>query len=160
MSDLVISGATVWLDERQPGIEAVAVCIQRHGHSTDVLAVRRREFPETEPDVLCMPGGRVERETPRNAAVREACEETGIRLRPRELRWLGALEVASSRGWTLAVGVYWVSAPFDYEPGPGMGEPAMKPRWHDWADLADAAKHGRFAGPAMFSRVRMGVHCG
>jgi ADP-ribose pyrophosphatase YjhB (NUDIX family)/deoxycytidylate deaminase len=136
-------------------IDAVAVCVQPFAYSTDVLVVRRKEAPE----ILCMPGGTVERgEKARDAVVREAREETGLIIRPKNLGWCGAVHVESRNGGLLTVAVFWTLAPHLYEPGPGMGEPGLDPHWHDWADLADPSKHGRFAGPAMLARVAMGVH--
>jgi ADP-ribose pyrophosphatase YjhB (NUDIX family) len=135
-------------------IEAVAVCVQPYAFAPTILAVRRREAPE----VMCMPGGKVELESPRDAAVRELREETGLVVRPKNFGWCGAVYVESRAGGLLAV--FWALADHLYVPGPGMGEPGLDPHWHDWADLADAAKHGRFAGPAMLARVAMGVHRG
>ena len=150
---------TISCDERSSAIDAVAVCVQRHAYSPDVLAVQRREDIGVRfPIRLCMPGGKVEsRETARAAAVRELLEETGVNVRAEGLRWLGAIEVESRTKGLLAVGVFWVLAPCTYEPGPGMGEPAMVPRWHALADLADEFAHGRFAGPALFAHQRIGI---
>lgn len=133
--------------------EAVALCIQRHAYSPEVLAVQRREdVGVIDPPRLCMPGGRIEREHPRVAGCREALEETGIVLAPKALRWCGAVQVESRGGGMIAVAVYLVLAPFCYEPGPGMGEPLMAPRWHPLDDLCDP-RHGRFAGPATLARM-------
>lgn len=145
---------TVWTSERDPLIEAVAVCVVRHAWSPEVLAVPRRE----DPAVLCMPGGKVERdETPRMAAVRELREETGAVVRARDLVWLGAIEETSRSGGTVIVGAFWALAPCVYEPTWSLGEPGCSPRWHEWADLADESKFGRFARVAMFTRVARGV---
>jgi ADP-ribose pyrophosphatase YjhB (NUDIX family)/deoxycytidylate deaminase len=136
-------------------IDAVAVCVQPYAYAPTVLAVRRREAPS----VMCMPGGKLENgESARDAAVRELREETGLVARPKNLGWCGAVHVESRNGGLLTVAVFWTLAPNLYVPGPGMGEPGLDPHWHDWADLADASKHGRFAGPAMLSRTKMGVH--
>jgi 8-oxo-dGTP pyrophosphatase MutT (NUDIX family) len=135
-------------------VDAVAVCVQPCAEAKTVLAVRRRE----DPAVLCMPGGKVERgETPRRSAVRELLEEAGLVREPQNLAWLGAVNVASRNGGSLTVAVFWTLADYLYVPGPTTGEPDLDPHWHDWADLADASKHGRFAGPAMLSRIEMKV---
>ena len=135
-------------------IQAVAVCVQPSAEAKTVLAVRRRE----DPSILCMPGGKVERgETPRRAAVRELLEEAGLVRAPENLAWLGAVNVASRNGGSLTVAVFWTLADWLYVPAPTTGEPDLDPHWHDWAELADASKHGRFAGPAMLSRIEMKV---
>lgn len=133
------------LPESSCMIDAVAVCIQPYAFSPTVLAVRRRESP----DVLCMPGGKVERgESARSAAVRELREETGLAIRPKSLAWCGTVQVESRNGGMLTVAVFWALSSPIYEPGPGMGEPGLDPHWHDLKDLADDSKHGRFSGPA------------
>jgi len=135
-------------------IEAVAVCVQPCAEAKTVLAVRRRE----DPSILCMPGGKVERgESPRAAAIRELLEETGLVRTTQNLAWLGAVNVASRNGGSLTVAVFWTLADWLYTPAPTDGEPDLDPHWHDWADLADVSKHGRFAGPALLSRIEMKV---
>ena len=102
-----------------------------------------------------MPGGKVERgETIREAARRELREETGIRLHAKCFRWLGAVEVPSSRRpGPLGVAVYLVHT--TAQPDERRCEPGMRPRWHDLGDLCDEAKHGRFARAAQLARWRL-----
>lgn len=150
----------VWADEADeddPMIGAVTVCVLA-GSGTNVLAVPRREAPE----VLCMPGGKVERtrydEPPRRAAVRELLEETGLAVRRGDLQWIGAVEVARSTAGGLFVGVFSVAAPPGYVPEPSMGEPGLPPRWVPISVLADERRSGRFAKPAMLAKIALGLH--
>ena len=130
-------------------INAVAVHVRRGRCSSEVLAVRRKEAPE----ILCMPGGKVEiGELPRAAACRETLEETGLDLRPNDLHWVGAIEIERRTSGLEMVAVFTATAPAGYEPSADIGEPGLDPQWIGIDDLCDPAQ-GRFAGPASLARM-------
>lgn len=64
-----------------------------------LLMQERDEHAPVWPDTWCFPGGGLEGdETPREGAVRELAEETGIEVAPGDLHDLGAYDVTSPRG--------------------------------------------------------------
>lgn len=64
------------------------------------LMQERDEKAPVWPDTWCFPGGGLEAgESPRQGAVRELAEETGIEVRADELHDLGEFEVESPNGW-------------------------------------------------------------
>lgn len=140
----------------EPLVDAVAICVPDPEAPGMVLVVDRRE----QPGVLCMPGGKVEHgESPLAAARRELFEETGIRLAPRRFRLLCAVEVESivDSSTRLIVEVYLVTT--TARPDLARAEAGMNPRMHPLDDLCDAARHGRFAGPASAARACLRPIC-
>jgi 8-oxo-dGTP pyrophosphatase MutT (NUDIX family) len=81
------------------GVRTDFVCLTLVDPRGWLLMQERDEHAPVWPDTWCFPGGGLEPgETPREGAVRELAEETGIRLAPEGVSDLGELEVESPNG--------------------------------------------------------------
>ena len=66
---------------------------------TAILFEHRAKDLDVQPDEICFPGGGIEPgETPREAAVRETCEE--LRIKPEQIRVFGAFDGLEDRAVT------------------------------------------------------------
>ena len=122
--------------ERQPRL-TVDVVVRRRGQADQVLLVRRRHPPHG----WALPGGFVEYgESVEQAAVREALEETGLRVSLTRQFHVYSDPSRDPRGHTVSV-VFLGEA--DGEPA--GGDDAAEARWVDLARLPSdlAFDHGR-----------------
>ena len=82
--DAVNNQSPKHLHEIAKTIFTVDICIK---HQDEILMLRRSKTKKAFPGWLTLPGGHIdEGENPLSAALREAKEETGISLSPKELR--------------------------------------------------------------------------
>jgi 8-oxo-dGTP pyrophosphatase MutT (NUDIX family) len=80
-------------------VHRIVVCLTLVDPRGWFLMQERDEEAPVWPDTWCFPGGGLEQgETPREGAVRELAEETGIAVPPEALHDLGELEVESPHG--------------------------------------------------------------
>lgn len=83
----------------EPTVRTDFVCLTLVDPRGWFLMQERDAHAPVWPDTWCFPGGGLESgETPRDGAVRELAEETGIVLRPDEVHDLGEFEVTYPRG--------------------------------------------------------------
>ena len=79
------------------GSAVVIPLLRNRDGETAILFEKRALDLDVQPAEICFPGGRIEEgETPREAAVREACEE--LLVKPEQVRILGETEGTQSSG--------------------------------------------------------------
>jgi 8-oxo-dGTP diphosphatase len=113
-----------------------------------VLMMRRAEGATYAAGLLCPPSGHVEAdETVSDAAIRETAEETGVRLRPDEVRCATVVHHRGPGGqvrigWFFAAEPGWTGEPVNQEPSKHAGmvwiDPAAPPGdlvAYTWAGL-------------------------
>ncbi|MCQ2512521.1 MAG: CoA pyrophosphatase [Lachnospiraceae bacterium] len=77
------------IGENQMFRAAVTICLIHTEHGYDVLLQTRSGKIAEQPGDVCLPGGSIEKgETPKEAALREACEE--LLIQPEQLSFIGA----------------------------------------------------------------------
>lgn len=128
--------------QRKSGIQdaAVLVAVVQNPRQSTVLLTRRAAHLSHHPGQISLPGGRLEYgETPREAALREAREETG--LNPHAVEILGTLEpYITGTGFSVTPIVAMVNGPLSPRADPSeVAEIFEVP----FAFLMDPANHKR-----------------